>query len=234
MEAVEAHIGQCMADAGFEYVPVDFETIRAAMTSDKSAPGLSEEQFLAEFGYGITTEFPKPIVTIGLGEDNARIRDALPEADRVAYDRTLLGEDREAVFAYALEAEDFSRTGGCTRGAVEHEFTPEEVSQSYFNPRDALIEQDPRVIAALEEFAACMEDAGYEYRHPDEVEQDLHDRLDAVSQGADPTTLTGPELDALMELQDYERAVVPVAVECEATHLEPVVDQVDSELSAPG
>jgi len=231
VEGVEALIGQCMADAGFEYISLDFATIRTAMTSDKSAPGLSEAEFLTQYGYGITTQFPKPIVALGLGEDNRRIREALSEADQIAYDRTLLGEDHEAVFAYALEAEDFSRTGGCTRRAVEQQFTPEEVSQTYFNPRDSLILQDPRVVDAVGDFAACMQDASYEYGHPDEVEQDLLDRLDAITQGADPTTLTGPALDALTELQAYERAVAPAAFECEATHLEPVIDQVDRELS---
>lgn len=230
-EGVEVLIGQCMADAGFEYIPLDFATIRTAMTSDKSAPGLSEAEFLAQYGYGITTQFPKPIVALGLGEDNQTVREALSEADRVAYDRTLLGEDHEAVFAYALEAEDFSGTGGCTRHAVEQQFTPEEVLKSYFNPRDALILRDPRVVEAVSNFAACMQDAGYEYRHPDEVEEDLPDRLDAITQGADPTTLTGPALAALAELQAYERAVTPVAFDCEVTHLEPVIDQVDRELS---
>ena len=230
VEAVEASIGECMAAAGFEYVPVDFATIRRAMTSDKSAPGLSQAKFYQQYGYGITTQFDKPIVRLGLGEDNRRIRESLPEADRVAYDRTLLGEDHEAVFAYALEAEDFSRTGGCTRHAVEQEFSPEEVAQTYFSPVDAAVLEDARVIDALAAFARCMQSSGYEYSHPDDVERDLLERLDAVTHGADPSTLTGSAGDALTKLQDYERAVVPVAVECESTHLEPVVDRVEDKL----
>lgn len=230
VEAVEATIGECMAAAGFEYVPVDFATVRSAMTSDKSAPGLSQGEFYQQYGYGITTQFPKPIVTLGFGEENRRIRESLSEADRVAYDRTLLGDDHEAVFAYALEAEDFSRTGGCTRQAVEEQFSPAEVAQTYFNPVDALVLEDPRVIDALATFAGCLQSAGYEYSHPDEVEQDLLDRLDTVTEGADPATLSGPALEALTALQDYERAVVPVAFECEITHLEPVIDMVEREL----
>lgn len=230
VEGVEDLIGKCMAAAGFEYVPVDFATMRSAMTSDKSAPGLSQAEFYQQYGYGITTQFDKPIVRLGLGEENLRLREALSEADRIAYDRTLLGDDPEAVFAYALEAEDFSRTGGCTRQAVEEQFSAEEVAQTYFNPVDALVLEDARVISALATFASCMQSAGYEYSHPDEAEQDLLDRLDAVTEGADPSTLTGPALDALTALQDYERAVVPVAVGCETTHLEPVIDTVEREL----
>lgn len=230
VEAVEARIGACMAEAGFEYVPLDFATMRQAMTSDKSAPGLTNAEFLGRYGYGITTQLDKPIVRLGLGEDNRRIREALGEADRVAYDHTLVGDDREAVFAYALEAEDFSRTGGCTRLAVEQEFSPEEVTQTYFNPLDALVLEDPRVIDALANFAACMRSAGYEYAHPDDVEADLLERLDSVTGGADPSTLSGPALEALVTLQEYERAVVPVAVDCEVTLLEPVTDTVEDEL----
>lgn len=229
-EAVEKLIGECMTEAGFEYVPNDFDTIRRAMTSDKSAPGLSESEFRSEFGYGITTQFPKPIVTLGLGEENGRIRDALPPADQVAYDRTLLGDDPEAVFAYALEAEDFSRTGGCTRTAVEQQFTRKELTTTYLNPGDQLIEQDRRVLSALDDFAACMRDAGYDYGHPDEVESDLLARLDAVTGGQDPETLTDSAAAALSELQDYERAVAPVAFECESTLLQPVVDAVEEEI----
>lgn len=230
VEAVETRIGACMAVAGFEYVANDFATVRQAMTSDKSAPGLSDAAFIRQYGYGITTQLDKPIVRLGLGEDNRRIREALSEAGRVAYDHALLGEDREAVFAYALEAEDFSRTGGCTRQAVEQEFSPEEVRQAYFNPVDALVLEDPRVIDALARFASCMRGAGYEYGHPDDVEADLLERLDSVTGGADPSTLSGAELNALTALQDYERAVVPVAVECETTLLEPVIDTVEFEL----
>src|SRR4029079_82795 len=82
VESVESGIAKCMRDAGFEYIAVDYNTVRRGMVSDKSLPGYSEEQFSREFGFGISTlytgkppqlsEFDTP-AKIGLGEQNARI-----------------------------------------------------------------------------------------------------------------------------------------------------------------
>ena len=55
IESVEAEISKCMSAAGFEYVAADYNTVRRGMTSDKSLPGMSEGQFIQEYGYGIST-----------------------------------------------------------------------------------------------------------------------------------------------------------------------------------
>lgn len=228
-EQVESLISQCMAEAGFEYVPVDFTTIRKAMTSDKSAPGLSGSEYLREYGHGITTQPDKPIVEIGLGDQNRRILDGLSETDQVAYERTLWGENTDATFAFGLESEDFSRTGGCTRSAIEQVFDPDELAATYFNPADALILLDPRAQAALDEFAACMSDAGFAYRHPDDVDIDLQLRYDTLVQGRSPDELTAVEAAELAALQEEERAVTAASDTCELRHLEPVLDRIEEE-----
>ena len=233
IEAVEALIATCMSDAGFEYVPVDYATVRKAMTSDKSAPGLSSEEYAATYGYGISTQPPggadSPAV-IGLGEQNMQIFNSLSEADQDAYNHTLFGENSDATFAVTLEAEDFSEIGGCTRTAVEQVFSPEELSATYYNPGDARIEQDPRVIAALEAWSDCMREAGFDYSTPEETEPDLNDRLDAILNGADPETLSAPAQAELTELQGEERAIAVADLECEAKFVEPVKKQVETEL----
>jgi len=229
-EAVERRIARCMDDAGFEYVANDFDSIRKAMNADKSAPGLSEAEYRREYGFGITTQFPKPIVALGLGEDNAQIRDALSPENQEAYDRTLLGENTDAVFAHALESEDFSQTGGCTRKAVQKEFSKRELSETYINPGDQKVSQDPRVKAALKKYASCMSDAGFEYTSPDDIESDLQDQLDAITGGQDPTTLEGDAAAKLAALQDTERRVAEVTFKCEEKHLEPVVEKVEKEI----
>ncbi|MFT5530553.1 MAG: hypothetical protein ACI91O_000566 [Candidatus Poriferisodalaceae bacterium] len=143
-ERVEQLIGDCMAAAGFEYVPLDFSTVRRAMTSDKTALGLNAAEFLNQYGYGISTQPDKPIVSLSRGDPNNRIYDDLPPVDQIAYTRALLGSNEEATLAYAIEAEDFSRTGGCTRSAAEHVFSPSELANAYLNPADALFERDAR------------------------------------------------------------------------------------------
>ncbi len=230
IEQVEALIGDCMREAGFEYVPVDFDTVRRAMIADKSAPGLSDDDYLAQYGYGISTQFDDPSITLGFGDQNRARFDNLSGADQVAYKRTLWGANPDVTFAVALEAEDFSQTGGCTRTAVEHTFTPEEMSATYFNPGDLVLEQDPRVVEAIAAWSECVRAAGFDYSHPDQIEEDIKERFDAITEGADPLTLSGSAQEALVQLQGEERAVAQVDFDCAETLLEPVVDQVEAEI----
>ena len=241
IEAVESLIAPCMSEAGFEYIAVDYNTVRRGMVADKSLPGLSERQYIAQFGYGISTPYTglapqladaATPAKIGLGEQNVQIFNNLPPADQVAYNHTLFGENTDATFAVALETEDFSRTGGCTRAAIEQVFGPEHLNLTYYSPLDALIEQDPRMIAALAEFADCMRGAGFSYSNPNEIEPDIKKRLYAITGGAPPETLSADTQAALTELQGEERAVAVVADDCEVRIIEPVEDQVLRELYA--
>jgi hypothetical protein len=240
IEAVEPLIAECMNEAGFEYVPVDYLTVRKAMTSDKSAPGLNDEEYAAQFGFGISTRLDvaglppqlatDTIIQIGLGEQNIQIFNNLSEADQEAYNHTLFGEDTHATFAFTLEDEDFSETGGCTRAAIEQVFTPEQMEASFYNPGDALVEQDPRVIAAIADWAACMREEGFDYNSPEEVEGDIEDRLDAILDGAEPAELSPDAQAALTELQGEERAIAVAVLACEEEFITPAVEQVQTEL----
>ena len=239
IEAVEALIAKCMSAAGFDYVAVDYDTVRKGMTSDKALPGVTDEQFIAQYGYGISTLYtgksPQladvPVAAqIGLGEQNIQIFKSLAGPDQVAYNLTLFGQNPDATFAVSLEAEDFSRTGGCTRTAVEQVFTQEQLSTTYLNPKDALIEQDPRMIAAVGEFSACLREAGFNYNHPNEIEPDIKNRLDGITKDLPLEALSQDARDALTQLQGEERAVAAVATECESEIIEPVTVQIEREL----
>jgi hypothetical protein len=239
IEAAEALIAECMRAAGFEYVAVDYDTVRKGMTADKALPGVTDEQFVAQYGYGISTlytgqspqlaEVPTA-AQIGLGEQNIGIFKSLSASDQVAYNLTLFGKNPDATFAVSLEAEDFSRTGGCTRTAVEKVFTTEQLSTTYLNPKDALIAADPRMIAAVKEFADCVREAGFNYNNPGEIEADIKNRLDALTKGLPLEALSPDARAALTELQGEERAVAVVATECEANIIEPVAVQIEREL----
>lgn len=230
IEAVEADIATCMRTAGFEYVPVDAATVRDAMDADGTKPGVSDEDYVAQYGFGITTVFDDPVADLGRGEQNNTIVAALPPAERVAYDRTLLGEPGSVALARALEDEDLSNTGGCTRAALEKAFATDELNGSYVNPADVLLEQDPRMVKAIEEWAQCLRDAGFDYAHPDEITDELAERLEALLAGADPASLVGPEAAALIELQGEERALAVAATACEEDHIVPVQDTIEAEI----
>ena len=240
IEAVEAKIAQCMRDAGFEYVAVDYDTVRKGMTADKSLPGVSDEQYIAQYGYGISTFYtglpPQSAdentpAKIGLGQQNVDIYNKLSDADKVAYSRTLLGQNTDATFAVTLELEDFSRTGGCTRKAVEEVFSEEQLKATYLNPLDARIEQDPRMLAAVAQFADCLREDGFNYNHPDEIEGEIKKRLDSITNGAPIDTLSPDAKAALTELQGEEKAVAAAATQCAEEVIEPVHLQIERELA---
>ncbi len=227
VEATEKAIGECMKAAGFEYTPADFASIKQAMDSDKTAPGLSDEAYVAEYGFGVTTQFDKPIVAFGAGPKNMAVLNALAASDQDAYRRELWGEALEWTHVRALEEEDFSESEGCTKAAADKTYSPDELSGSYVNPGDKLVEQDPRMVKALKAWSECVKEGGYTYDHPDQIIDDLTTRLEAITDGADPQTVTSP---ALTELQGLEKAIAAVASECEGEHIEDVQVQVEAEV----
>jgi len=239
IENVEAQISKCMSDAGFEYVAADYNTVRRGMTSDKSLPGMTEGQFIDQYGYGISTLYTglapqlselRTPAQIGLGEKNVQIFLNLSPADQVAYSHTLFGEHADATFAVALETEDFSRTGGCTRSAIEKFFTPEQMNASFINPFDVLVDKDPRMVAANAEYSSCLKAAGFDYNHEKEIEPDLRKKLDTITGGQPLEALSSDAQSALADLQNYERTLSSSATNCERKYLDPVADQVEREL----
>jgi hypothetical protein len=229
IEDTETAIATCMAGEGFEYIPVDPVTFRNGMASLGSVPGLSDEEFVSQYGYGYTTLPPKQ--KFDFGEENAAIFNDLPAADQVAFERALLGENTQATFVYMLENEDFEGAGGCTKAAIEEVFTAEQRNPNFTNPFDVQVAQDPRVIDATEKWAACMREDGYDFESPQDAEDQIIDGLDALTKGQDPTTLTGSDAEALKGLQTEERAIAAVDLQCQEEHLKPVEDQVERDIS---
>jgi hypothetical protein len=243
VEKVEASIAQCMREQGFQYVAPDYRTVRRGMIADKTLPGMTEKQFINQYGFGLSTLYtgvPPQLAQgyspakIGLGRRNVEIYKSLSTADQAAYNRALLGEDHSATFAVSLEQENLSRTGGCTRAAIEKVFTPGQLNASYYNPKDALINKDPRMKAALQEYAKAMRAAGFDYDHPDDTETDIKQRLDAIV-GSPPTpvaSMSPDQLAALEELRDYERRVAVKTLEYEEKYFEPVEERIEKEMFA--
>lgn len=243
VEKVEALIAKCMREQGFEYVPADYLTVRKGMAADKSMPGVSEEEFIGKYGFGVSTLYtgqPPQLASgynpgkEGLGERNVQIYKNLSPADQVAYNRALFGENTDATFAVGLETENFSRCSGCTRQAIELVFEPEKLKASYYNPKDALINKDPRMKAALRKYAAEIRGDGFDYNHPDEVEPDIRERLAALTSGGTILVeqMSPEQRAALQKLQDYERRVAAKNFELQEKLFDPVEEKIEKELYA--
>ena len=213
------------------------------MSADKRLPGVSEEEFIGKYSFGVSTMYTgKPPqlseeyspAKVGLGERNVRIFRTLSPADRVAYNRALLGENTSATFAVGIETENFSRTDGCTRDAIKKVFKPEQLSVSYYNPKDDLINKHPRMKAALRHYRREMRKAGFDYDHPDEVELDIRVRLAALTRGGTiPIERMSPKQKAgLRDLQDYERRVARKNYVLQLQIFDPVEESIQKELYA--
>lgn len=242
-EKVEAEIAKCMRAQGFQYVAADYLTIRRGMSADKRLPGVGEEEFIERYGFGVATMYTgvaPQLATgyspakVGLGERNVEIFQGLSPADRVAYNRALFGEAADASFAVGIETENFSRCGGCTREAIEKVFEPEQLEASYYNPMDSMINNDPRMRATLAEYEMKMRKEGFAYHHPDDVETDIRERLDALTAGGTiPVAEMSPDqLAALEELRDYERHVALLNFVLAEEIFDPVEERIQKELFA--
>jgi hypothetical protein len=204
---------------------------------------MSEQEFIEKYGFGISTMYTGQApqlaagyspAKVGLGERNVEIFKHLSPADQLAYNRALLGENTGATFAVAIESENFSPCGGCTRTAIEQVFKPEQLKSTWYNPQDALINKDPRMKAALRTYAAEMKKAGFDYTHPDEVGRDLRARLAALTNtGSIPVEKMSPDQrTALQKLQDYERRVTVISFRLHEELLDPVEEKIQQELFA--
>jgi hypothetical protein len=223
---VEGVIQRCMKAQGFDYVPVDPLAQRAALTGKAR---MTDEEFLEQFGYGISTLF-------GRGEaesdPNDRIRKSLGSADRAAYDRTLWGENPGLTFSEAIDSDAATELGGCTKQATEAVFGGAGVLaqvQGKFDELEERITQDQRMVRAVERWSKCMADEGYRYDEPEEIDTDLIRRFKAiVGAGAQPGATAPPtsgasyDRTALAALQREEVKVANADLACEKRHITPV------------
>jgi hypothetical protein len=232
---VEAAIRDCMKAQGFEYVPVDPLAQRAAVTGSAR---LSDEDFLNQFGYGISTLYGRGGAQ---ADPNERIRSALGAADRAAYDRALGGENAGVTFAQAVDTGDFTRLGGCTKQATESVFGGAQVLttlQGKLDELDERILEDQRMVRAIEQWSACMTKAGYRYGDPEEIDLDVTKRFQAiVGASVEPGATAAPagatyNQTALTALQRQEVAIAVADLSCEKQFITPVEEVVRPQYEA--
>jgi len=235
---VEADIRECMKAQGFDYVPIDPFAQRAAVTG---VSRLSDEDFLDQFGYGISTLWGRGG---SQADPNQRLRAGLSPADRRAYDRALWGENAGATFQAAVDSGDFTKLGGCTRKATETVFGGAQVLtqlQGKLDQLDERILEDQRMVHALERWTACMAKAGYRYEDPDEIDSDLTKRMERIVGPVPGPFATGPasgqkavpyDHAALAKLQREEVAVARADYACERKEITPVESKVRPQYEA--
>jgi hypothetical protein len=223
---VEGRIRDCMKAQGFDYVPLDPLAQRAALTGNAR---MSDEEFLDQFGYGISTLFGRGTVE---SDPNQRLRRSLGAADRAAYDRALWGDNPGLTFGEAIDNDAATELGGCTKKATEAVFGGAAVLatlQGKFDELEERINQDQRMVRAVEKWSACMQERGYRYDEPEQIDTDVLKRFQAIVGPSTQAGATGPadagatyERAALVALKREEVKVARADLACEKREITPV------------
>lgn len=235
---VEAAIAQCMKNEGFDYIPIDPFAQRAALVGSTR---LSDQDFLKQFGYGISTLWGRGNPQ---ADPNQRLRATLGPADRRAYDRALWGDNQGATFSEAVDSGRFDRLGGCTLKATQAVFGGAQVLtqlQGKLDELDDRINEDRRMVKAIASWSNCMAQAGYRYEDPDEIDSDLFQRMEKIVGPLPGQFATGPaagekprpyDRAALAKLQREEVAIARRDNSCEQKQIAPVESVVRPEYEA--
>lgn len=169
---VEASIQNCMREQGFEYqvspAAADLRFGRAI------APGLSDAEFAATHGYGITHSFDA-MLSVSSSDPNSELTDSMSQGELAAWTTALLGQtDSEDGF------DPFAGGGGCLSEAVSEVFSNFEVimrMSSKFEELDQQIHADPRMAELIAIWSSCMAEKGYVYQDDSEPASQLYQEL---------------------------------------------------------
>lgn len=247
--AVQDALRDCMADEGFEYVPIDPSSMHVQLAGPGDRP---PADFREKYGYGISTmigEEPPDGKVEGDDDPNAAIRDALSEEDLAAYNRALYGDMASAMGDGSEVRIHIGPDGAVSGGGSEGEMvSPEdtgcfgtaqesvqgdgafdpEVGRAFMEVEDR-VRTDARMVEATAAWSSCMRDAGFDYESPRDIHEDIEQRLEAL-RGPDDAegNPTGDEA-GLARLQDEERATAKADDECWEEHLQDVEEKVRAE-----
>ena len=205
----EELVAACMADEGFEYIPVDQSQYTSFSDDDVDR---DTEEWVAEHGYGMQ-QSPEEIEEMNeqateYVDPNQDYVMALSESEQTAYYEVLYGvQDMEpnadGEYEYNWE------TAGC-QGAAQHEVQGEMPydNDKYKDLLDDMnsvyedVQKDPEMKKLDTEWAACMSEAGETgFKKKFDAMESISDELNAMYE--DPTAQE--DQDAFAETQEKLR-----------------------------
>jgi hypothetical protein len=194
---VEEKIAQCMKDKGWTYTPMDVD--RAF--GNPAGENFDEATFRAKYGYGISIQpdqqpgfDDKPFT-----DPNGEYVNKLPEGEQQQYYKDLEGPEIAAPVDVPLNEEPITAPPladrkGCRaegeRSVGGNVFDDPKFNKAFETLSQGL-ENDPRIAEATDKWSACMKQGGHTYAKPDDIYQDLQNRM-TVLQGGDPNDIGRP------------------------------------------
>lgn len=192
---VQEAVRACMAEEGFEYIPV--EQPAGSFAFDDT----SQEDWAREQGFGITTWVGREDEFLGEEQNFVDPNDdmvaEMSDSEREAYYGALWGTEEEQQEGTTVEVdpdtgeEIFYQEGfgaGCYGEAQETEYGGQDDLWTELSPDlESMYERmqsDPRIVEANTEWSSCMAEGGYDYESPDtmyeSVFDDFQQRLDEI------------------------------------------------------
>ncbi len=237
---IEELQAECMAELGFEYIPVDWSAMGGGMAissdeMDEIPWGTLE--FAEQWGYGITTNpyedsqedvEPTP-ADQGYEDPNMEIVNAMSETEQQAYYEALYGpQSDEPVMDEDEWVPPSWEEMGCS-GYAQHEVygdaafgggedDPFAGLMDEMNQMWESISTDDRILATESEWATCMADAG----HPNlakvgDAEQIIYDQVDPIWNDAysdvSPDATEEDYLAIEQSIQEELAAITPQEIE---------------------
>ena len=207
---VEELVAACMADEGFEYVPVD-QSQYGSYTEDDGVDRNTTE-WVAKNGYGMTTQNDSPPMPDPEQEQfvdpNQPYVESLSATEQTAYYETLYGVSPTEEEAASEDFEYTWENGGC-QGAAQHEVRPQPYEDAKYKPLlDKMntiyekVQGDP-VIAELDAtWSSCMADAGYSsYSKKQDAMNAVNDEVNSLYQSETGEPPADDELERVQKLE---------------------------------
>lgn len=244
---VEELVAACMAEQGFEYIPVDQSQYTAFLEEENR----DTEEWVAAHGYGVNMTDEETSARYGEFEDpNAEYVASLSRVEAEAYYEAQWGippkENADGSYEYNWEE------AGCV-GAAEHKVKGEQAyDEEEFQPiLEAIndlyesVSKDPRVKKLDADWAACMADAGFtEFTTQQDAAHSIYQAMNdsanyqaEIGEPADEETFQAArelEIDTALsdfrckEKFDYDSAKLAVQFELEEKFIEDHETELDA------
>lgn len=215
---VQELVAECMADEGFEYIPVDMTQYT---TFSDDMEDMDTEEWVSQNGYGFNMSSESASEESEMPEDpNQDYVESLSTNEQTAYYEALYGpgpsdDEIEEDGSYEYNWEE----AGC-QGAAEYEVRGDMMGdQDEFGPLfDAMTEMyeqartDPGLADVNAEWASCMADAGYaDFAQPEDAMNDAMEASNALWEESGGDT---PSDEAMAEARETEIEIALADFRC--------------------
>lgn len=217
-------IASCMKQKGFEY-----KVVGLGEFADVVGDSLDPEKFADKYGYGVTTLInPDKVGKAAEVDANAAILAKMSAGQAKAYNKALTGSEQSKG--------GLLTPGGCVGESTKKLFSS-LIKLQALGPKFEEIQQrvnnNPKVLAGMKKWAACMKEAGYTYRTDADPAPALQKELQALAPQTGASAPSGglasafgasidtTKLDAtkLRALQKKELTISKVDRDCTKKHL---------------